>query len=384
MKAYALYLHIPFCAIKCSYCAFNTYANQESLIPAFVAALCNEIRFVGAGQAIRTVYFGGGTPSVLSPEQFRQIMTACRQAFAIDPAAEITAEVNPNDATPAYLAALRALGVNRLSLGMQSAHEPELRLMARDHGLGGVQRAVEAARAAGFTNLSLDLIFGWPGQTLRAWQESVSAALALHPDHLSMYALELEPGTAITRQVERGRLILPDDDLTAEMYDWADQAVTAAGLPQYEISNWARPGTECAHNLIYWDHGEYIGVGAGAHGYAAGLRYETVKPIQRYIALAAGQTERRPFPLTAAVETWEAIDPPTQMMENLFTGLRRVKTGVNDAEFTARFGQSLDSVYGQQIERLIRRGLLVRVDGWLRLTPAARLISNAVFRELMP
>lgn len=380
----SLYLHVPFCGTRCTYCAFNTYTNAESQIPAYVAALCNELYWLGSvvQQPLHTLFFGGGTPSLLSPSQIANILATCRTAFEVLPDAEITLEVNPISVTGDYFEQVRALGVNRLSIGMQSTHSGELRLMARDHDVEAVPRTVRAARAAGFENLSLDLIFALPYQTLAMWLESVQAALALQPQHLSMYALELESGTPMTRDVGRGRLPLPDDDLAAEMYEAADGLAAQHGLFQYEISNWAHPDKECRHNLQYWHNLPYLGVGAGAHGYAGGIRYSTVRPIPQYIARASGQSAPLPFPFTAAVDTYEVIDAQTAMLEHLFTGLRLVRQGVRDSEFRARFGVSLLAQFGRPFARLRDQGLLHQEGDVWRLTDAARLISNRVFAAL--
>src|SRR5260221_1442068 len=252
-KALSLYLHIPFCDVRCTYCAFNIYTKAQALIPAYVAAMCHELEGLGQSTAepIETVYFGGGTPSLLAPEQVGRIMQTCRRAFAIAPTADITLEANPESIDTGYLEQLRNIGVNRLSIGMQSAQADELRLFARQHDADAVPHAVQAARSAGFDNVSLDLIYGAPHQTLDSWRGSGEASFELAPEHLSLYALILEPGTALVRSIERGWLPVPDDDLAADMYELADELVSAAGLAQYEISTCARPRAMCQHNLHY-------------------------------------------------------------------------------------------------------------------------------------
>jgi oxygen-independent coproporphyrinogen-3 oxidase len=382
----SLYLHIPFCGTRCTYCAFNTYTAAEALIPAYVAAMCRELRWLGEAttQPIHTVYFGGGTPSLLAPAQVAEILAVCQRAFSLPSGAEITLEANPGSIDQDYLGRLREIGVNRLSVGMQSAHAIELKLFARQHSAAAVAETVRAARAAGFDNLSLDLIYGVPHQTLDMWQDSVRAAVALEPDHISPYALTLEPGTPMARDVARGRLPNPDDDLAADMYEAADALLTAAGLVQYEISNWARPGYECRHNLQYWRNAPYLGVGAGAHGYAAGIRYEVVRPIRRYIELAESQHGPLPFPLTATVEHHERIALPDQMAEHMLTGLRLVREGVSKEGFRDRFGVSIDSVYRAPLEKFADYGLLRRECDRILLAPRARLLSNQIFLEFMP
>jgi oxygen-independent coproporphyrinogen-3 oxidase len=378
---YSLYLHIPFCGTRCSYCAFNTYTHVEALIPAYVAGLCRELSWLGTGQPVHTIYFGGGTPSLLSPSQVADILAACQRAFDVPPDVEITLEANPGSIGDDYLGRLRETGVNRLSVGMQSAHAQELKLFARQHDVDDVARTISAARRAGFDNLNLDLIYGVPYQTLDMWRVSVEAALALGPDHLSLYALGLEAGTPLAKWVERGWLPAPDDDLAADMYDLADSLVCQAGLSQYEISNWARPGFACRHNLQYWRNQPYLGLGAGAHGYAAGIRYEVVRPIQRYIDLAMQPVDAAPlpFPLTPTVEHHERIDDAGAMAEHMLTGLRLVEEGVSAEGFRQRFGVPIQDVYGEQLDWLTRYDLLRQDGDRLRLTARARLLSNQVF-----
>ncbi|MFN8419791.1 MAG: radical SAM family heme chaperone HemW [Anaerolineae bacterium] len=380
----SLYLHIPFCGTRCTYCAFNTYTTMDALIPQYVQALSHELRLVGSRTTapVHTIYFGGGTPSLLSASQVQQVLRACYDSFDVLPYSEITLEVNPGSIDERYFAALRETGVNRLSVGMQSVYESELRLFGRDHDAAAVPITVRRARAAGFNNLSLDLIYGIPNQTLNMWQSSVEAALEIGADHLSMYALQLEDGTPLTKNVQQGWISKPDDDLAADMYDLADELANSAGLAQYEISNWARQGRECVHNLQYWRNLPYLGFGAGAHGYAAGIRYEVVRQIPRYLQLASSQMVPMTYPLTASIERHEAIDVQTQMAEHLMTGLRLVREGINIRAFAERFGVDIDVIYGDLLRKFEGYGLLVRDDTTIKLTKSARLISNLIFVEL--
>jgi oxygen-independent coproporphyrinogen III oxidase len=386
---YSLYIHIPFCGTRCTYCAFVTYTNLETLIPAYTHAVCRELRFLrGDGSnllsnllPLHTVFFGGGTPSLLSPDQIGAILDSVRESFHLLPDAEITLEANPGSVDGAYLSALRETGVNRLSLGMQSAHAHELQMFARQHGVEAVSRTVSEARRAGFDSLNLDLIYGVPNQTMSMWRDSLDAALSLSPDHLALYSLQLEEGTPMTKWVQGGNLPAPDDDLAADMYELADERLNAAGLAQYEISNWAIPGKECRHNLQYWRNLPYLGVGVGAHGYANGTRYEIVRTIPRYLELANAQTEPMPFPFTATVEKHTPIDPDAAMSEHMMTGLRLIREGISVSAFEARFGVPIDSVYGEALDRLIGWSLLTRNEDTIRLTPRARLISNQVMAE---
>jgi oxygen-independent coproporphyrinogen III oxidase len=381
----SLYIHIPFCGTRCTYCAFNTYVNVDDQIPAYVAAMCNELYWLGqvTTQPLHTIYFGGGTPSMLTPDQVALVIQTCNNAFNLLSSTEITLEVNPGSIDGSYFPQILEAGVNRLSFGMQSAHTNELRLFARQHDVDAVIHNFQTARRAGFDNISLDLIFGVPHQTLEMWRETLRTALALHPDHLSMYSLILENGTSMHKWVNRGWLPQPDDDLAADMYELADQMACDAGLPQYELSNWARPGAGCLHNLQYWRNEPYLGVGAGAHGYAANVRYEVIRPIQRYIELAQSQDRALDYPITASVEHSEPIDEAGAMAEHMMTGLRLVNEGISRSAFEQRFGTAIEAVYGTEIAELIQNGLLVQNGDKLQLTPRARLLSNQVFMRFM-
>jgi len=381
--ALSLYLHIPFCAVKCSYCAFNVYANKERLIPAYLDALCHEIEQIGRGatRPLHTVYFGGGTPSLLTVDQVARVMRSIRGTFITIEPMEVSFEVNPELPGTDYFEGLRALGINRLSIGMQSAHSSELKLFARQHTMSMTVQTVEQARAAGFDNISLDLIYGVPNQTLEMWRESVQTALALQPEHLSLYSLQVEPDTPFAKWVTNGKLPAPDDDLAADMYEAADELLSAAGMAQYEISTWSKPGRECRHNLQYWTHGDYLGIGAGAHGFAENMRYTVVRPLQKYIELASGAAT---YPLTASVEDCETITREQAMDEVMITGLRLLQTGVNRMEFQERFGATIEDTYGaEMLERLQEQGL-IRVDAnVIRLISRARLIANRVLVNFM-
>ncbi|WP_162910001.1 radical SAM family heme chaperone HemW [Aggregatilinea lenta] len=381
----ALYLHIPFCRTRCTYCAFNTYTGLDRLIEPYTRALAHEIRVVGGTErrAAHTIYFGGGTPSLVPPDLLVEVLAACADAFTLAEPTEVTLETNPATVDLDALKALRQIGINRISIGMQSAHASELKLFARGHTADDVRDTVRLARRAGFDNLSLDLIYGNPGQTFAMWQTSLDAALSMQPEHLSMYSLGIEDGTPMQRWVARGQVEPPDADLAADMYEWAIERLARAGFEQYEISNWAKPGYECEHNLQYWRDLPYLGLGAGAHGYAGGLRYSTVLRPADYIARMMVQPPPLPFPRTAAWLDSEAIDAQDEMAEIMVTGLRLTRTGVEAETFQARTGQGLWAVYGEQIRQLIRDGLLEQSGSHVRLTPRGRLLGNLVFEAFV-
>lgn len=396
MEPHSLYLHIPFCRHRCAYCDFNTYAGLDDLMPAYVRALCREIELSGGSWQefrnyklpVHTIFFGGGTPSLLPVEALNQILEQAREAFNVLPDAEVTMEANPGTVSEKYLCEARRRGVNRLSFGVQSANPEELHMLEREHSYLDAVRAVRQARRAGFDNLNLDLIFGLPEQSLESWKSTLSLILGLRPEHFSLYALTLEHGTPMAHWVERGLMKAPDSDLAADMYELASEMLETAGYRQYEISNWAvedkRSWHVCRHNLQYWRGLPYLGLGAGAHGYAAGVRTATVLAPKAYIqrCLKGGDTV---FPRTPATVQVETVTPEAELGETMMMGLRLVDEGVSASVFAKRFGRSLQNVYGQQIEKFVRLGLLewTEKEECLRLTRAGRLVGNQVFLEFL-
>ncbi len=396
-ETFSLYIHIPFCSHRCAYCDFNTYAGLEALIPAYVSALEAEMEHLSAAAGhtfpVHTVYFGGGTPSLLPIRAIERLLQRAAQAFALTDEVEITLEANPGTLTAHYLRSLRALGVNRLSLGVQSVHPQELRLLERQHDYLQVIEAVRWARQAGFENLSFDLIFGLPHQTLSAWQRTLDLTLGLRPEHLSLYALTIEHGTPFAAWLKRGLLPPPDPDCAADMYEYATEALAAHGYVQYEISNWARHSAQgellaCRHNLQYWRNQPYLGLGAGAHGYIPPWRTANVLSPQAYIRRllepeAGAPLSALEFPRTPATQTLDYVDPPAEIAETMMMGLRLVEEGISAQNFEERFGQRLEQVFAPQIQRLTAMGLVEWNGERLRLTPRGRLLGNRVFREFV-
>jgi oxygen-independent coproporphyrinogen-3 oxidase len=417
----SLYLAIPFCQVRCAYCDFNTYAGLDDLMTPYARALAQEIRMVGdasqklSGQgrtrAVHTIFFGGGTPSLVPLGLYADIFSALRESFELTSDCEMTLEANPGTVNRPYLEGLRELGVNRLSFGAQSSHPHELRLLDRLHLFGDVVQAVSWARAAGFDNLNLDLIFAIPQQTMAMWQATLNRVLALGPDHISCYALSLEHGTPMRAWVYRGLLPMPDPDLAAEMYEWASATLEANGYVQYEISNWAknvvnseqraviselptahcsRPVYACRHNVQYWRNEPYLGFGAGAHGFIpasllggdCGYRYSAVLAPAAYIE-RLNRVEIWPFPFSPAVAQSTPVTTEDEMGEMMMMGLRLVREGVSDDDFRARFGVGLEERYPKELRRL-RDLRLIEWDGIrARLTPNGRLLGNRVFREFV-
>lgn len=381
---HALYVHIPFCEVRCHYCDFNTYAGLDGLFEDYTAALIEEIRRAGAERgrpAVNTVFLGGGTPTVLPAPLLASILAACRESFDVAADAEITSEANPGTADAAVFAALRGMGVNRLSMGVQSLDDAELKWLGRIHGAAEAEEAFAAARRAGFDNINLDFMFGLPGQQESTWRGTLERAIALAPEHISLYSLTVEHGTPLYDAVRRGLQPPPQDDVAADFYLLASGLLDNAGYEQYEISNWARSGFQCRHNLVYWRHEPYLGFGPGAHSYVtvardAGRRWWNVRPVPQYIQrVRAGQSPERGR---------EEIDERLAMGEFMMLGLRLVREGVAAARFAARFGRPLEEVFGSEISALTERRLLERVDGRVRLTSEGRLLGNQVFSEFLP
>ncbi len=382
----SVYIHVPFCQTRCTYCAFNVYTDLEHLAPAYVDAVCRELELLARNNPhpeIHSLYFGGGTPSLLNSSYYDRLLNRIRDVFPLSPTAEISFESNPNDLTCAYLCELRELGINRLSIGMQSASSKVLGLFDRRHDLACVESAVQSARQAGFDNLNIDVIYGSPYESMTDWQSTVDALLGFAPEHISMYGLELKGGTPLRQQVDSGIHPAPDDDRFADMYDFATERLGDAGYVQYEISNWSRPGLQCRHNLQYWRNLPYVGVGAGSHGFAGGYRYSNIAAPGKYIAaLAHAKSETFEFPLTPAVAKSKRVDRQDDLFDTVMMGMRLTGEGIDRADFEARFGLDIVDRFQDGIRKLINLELLEVKPDRVRLTSAGRLLSNAVIREL--
>lgn len=391
----SVYIHIPFCSSRCSYCDFNTYAGLDDLILPYVRALCDEIEVVGQNLPeiyrgkIHTVYFGGGTPSLLHPRALRQILSSLKQSFGLGENPEICLEANPGTLSLDKLRGYADSGINRLSLGFQSANRNELELLGRNHSLQDVSQAVEFARLAGIRNLNLDLIYGLPNQTLKQWENTLKVALSYDVEHLSLYSLTIEEGTPLNEWIRLGRYPSPDADFAADCYELARDLLEASGYLHYEISNWAKRAGEkvfiCHHNLQYWKTGEYFGFGAGAHGFVGGYRLVNVLHPASYIDRMAAY-HLCIFPSSPATENLEKIENDVLMKDTVMLGLRLVAEGIDEQEFAQRFGMRLSEAFANEIARLIKKGLVEWVETdrrRLRLTRRGQLLGNQAFMEFV-
>jgi putative oxygen-independent coproporphyrinogen III oxidase len=381
-RPFGIYVHVPFCTVRCGYCDFNTYTAQELGGPAtaagasrasYAAAAIAEVRrarrVLGERDLpVSTVFFGGGTPTLLPAADLAAVVAAIGEEFGLAPGAEVTTESNPDSVSAADLEALRAGGLNRISFGMQSAVGHVLRTLDRTHDPRRVPDVVAWARAAGFEQVSLDLIYGTPGESLADWETSLDAALACAPDHLSAYSLIVEDGTALARQVRRGEVAMTDDDDLADKYLLADERLTAAGLGWYEVSNWARDeASRCRHNLLYWTGGDWWGVGPGAHSHVFGTRWWNVRHPAAYAdRIAAGLSPGH---------AREVLDDESRRVERVLLELR-LRDGLDR--------DVLDAGGLAAVPRLVAEGLLEPGDGPLVLTLRGRLLADAVVRDLLP
>jgi oxygen-independent coproporphyrinogen-3 oxidase len=378
-RPFAFYVHVPFCRVRCGYCDFNTYTAQElgggASQTSYAATAAREValarRVLGdVERPVETVFLGGGTPTLLPAADLGALLRAVDGEFGLAPDAEVTTEANPDSVDLAYLSELREAGYTRLSFGMQSAVPSVLQVLDRTHDPERVPRAVEWAREAGFEQVSLDLIYGTPGESVAQWETSLRAALACGPDHVSAYALIVEDGTALARRVRRGELPMPDDDDLADKYLLADELLAGAGLHWYEVSNWARPGAACRHNLLYWKGADWWGVGPGAHSHVGGVRWWNVKHPSAYAQrLAAGESP---------AHGREVLNAEDQRVERVLLELR-LADGLPDTV--------LDDAGRTAVPRLIADGLLegrAAIRGRLVLTTRGRLLADAAVRDLLP
>jgi oxygen-independent coproporphyrinogen-3 oxidase len=364
-----LYVHIPFCSAICNYCNFNRGLFDAALKEQYVVALRREIAAKGDRSAADTIFFGGGTPSLLEPSEIAAIISACQSAFDVASDAEITLEANPETVTPERLAGFRAAGANRLSFGVQSFRDDELQRLSRLHSASRAAEAFAMARAAGFDNISLDLMMWLPQQSIAQWLESVDALIGLGPDHASLYILELYPNAPLREAMARSKWSLAPDDDAAEMYLEAMTRLDHAGYDQYEISNVARPGRESRHNLKYWTDGEWLGFGCGAHSTRRAVRWKNLSSTTEYIAavVAGGQLE---------VERRE-LSRHEGLEEALFTGLR-LAGGIDLNAMKVRYGADVWALYGCELERFRDAGLLIYDGRFLRLSRAGMLLANEI------
>ena len=382
-KPLELYIHIPFCLRKCAYCDFLSNVQNEETIETYVLSLVDEIlahgserKYVSAYE-VTTIFFGGGTPSILNASQIQRIFYALEKSFEIAPDAEITIEANPGTVTIEKLEAYRACGINRISFGLQSANNEELKLLGRIHTYEEFLESFRLARECGFENINVDLISAIPKQTLASWEETLKNIIALNPEHISAYSLIVEEGTPFANMYGEGcpgEQDLPSEEEERKIYYRTKEMLKDAGYNCYEISNYAKEGMECKHNLGYWERKEYLGIGLGSASLINNVRYSNISDLSRYIKCAKH--------LDIIQADIQVLSAQEQMEEFMFLGLRKM-VGISKQEFEECFGVDIDEVYGKQLKKLILEDLIERKDGWIRLTERGIDVSNYVFAEFM-
>jgi len=372
---YGAYIHIPFCKQKCYYCDFPSYGGVEQYIPAYVKALCTEIRHSAfAHSTLDTIYIGGGTPSLLTLGQLESILTALRDTFTLANTIEITLEVNPQCIDKAYYPALLVLGVNRISFGVQSFNDSELKRIGRIHQAKDAEQSILAAYAAGLSNISADLIYGLPEQQVGDFEKNMAIAIALPLQHISIYGLQIEEGTLFWQWQQQGTLSLPTDSENEAMYDLICRELKRAGFEHYEISNFARQGHRSRHNMKYWQYADYIGFGASAHSFVHGRRYASVTNIPNYMQ-GAGKT--------GGTIAEDVIILPERAIEDYCFLALRTSDGISYNSFRNRFGYELRDVFGEVIDKLVKKSLLVITPTGIRLSGNGIKYGNYVFGEFI-
>lgn len=377
-----LYVHIPFCLKKCRYCSFVSRSDAPLEIDGYASLVTLEMAKMATAAILppspaATLYLGGGTPSLLSPAALERIIGTAARCYGLGPGAEITLEANPGTVTLRRLADFRSAGVNRLSLGVQSFDDGMLALLGRLHTARQARDAVAAARRAGFDNIGIDLIHSLPGQTPDQWREQLACAVALNPDHVSAYGLTVEEGTPFAAMEERGELVLPDEEQSALMFEATADVLVSAGFEHYEIANFARPHRRSRHNQAYWLRRNYLGFGAGAHSFlrapAYGVRWKNADDLEHYRDTLAAELPG---------EEQTVLSRTDAMAEYFFLGLRLLD-GVREEEFVREFGDTVNNVYGREVERLCSAGLLMRDGGRLKLTRRGAILANRVFASFL-
>lgn len=371
----SIYVHIPFCAKRCAYCDFNTYAWRGAIVRDTLEAIRLSIESTEEPNiVVPTIFFGGGTPSFPDPELVVRILDAVRARFRVLPDAEISVEVNPGTVDRARYLLLKQAGFNRLSMGVQAFDDGLLKALGRIHTAAEALRSYETARQAGFENVSIDLMFALPDQTLRQWQKTLRVAISLQPEHISCYALTVEPGTPFFKMYQQGRLNLPDEETDLRMYQYTIRALTRAGYEHYEISNFAKPGYRCRHNMVYWRNEEYLGFGPGAVSYRRGVRWKTISNPRRYVQAVRSSA--------SLVEEEERLDADASLGETLMLMLR-LRDGVDVRMVEERYSVNLIQRYARQVDKLRRLRLLAVTPDYWRITAKGLPVTNSICAEFL-
>lgn len=394
-EPFSLYVHVPFCANKCPYCDFNTYAvgprvPEREYLAALAAELtCRAAEPCWQERTIQTVFFGGGSPSLFSSSGLTEFLRTVRSLFPVYPTAEVSIEVNPRDASLSWFSEIHEAGINRISIGAQSLHNDLLQKLGRTHSATDITKTIQDSRTAGFSNVSIDLMFGIPGQTEELFEHDLREAIAHQTNHLSLYGLTIEPGTPFFQSMKRGILQLPQEETTLEMMALAERILPDAGFERYEISNYARPNFEARHNIAYWTRRDYLGIGAGAHSFCAtreGASSPTPTFGRRWSNIAHFTSYRERIAASGKAESWEeTLTKENDIFEHLLLGLR-MTSGIDASEWPQRYGITLEERYGSLLPILVREGLMLwkKDQATVSMTPAGFRVFDSIIEQFVP
>ncbi|MFC2064720.1 radical SAM family heme chaperone HemW [Chloroflexota bacterium] len=392
LEPLSIYFHIPFCKRRCGYCDFNTFSGMDSLIPDYFESLRTELievsNYFNNKPKVYTLFFGGGTPSIIPIQEYEKLFDTINELFSVELDSEISMEINPGTITVDYLAGLRQLGVNRLSIGAQSMDDSELKLLERIHNREEVIDSIKNARKAYFDNINIDLIYGLPYQEMTTWNKSLNEIKAIYPEHISLYALTIEKDTPFYEYVLNKEMAVPNVDTAADMFEWSRSELAKSGYYHYEISNWAKCDFECVHNKQYWYNNNYLGIGAGAHSHYNNRRYSNVNGIKEYIQMinkgkSTEKSSKMIFPYSSAKNSLHFQKKNERMQESMMLGLRLTEEGVSVKTFRKRFGKDMKRVFINEIDELIEKKLVEWNQDSLRLTQRGQTIGNQVFLKFI-
>lgn len=381
-----IYVHIPFCQSKCFYCDFNTYANIDHQIDDYIKSLLSEISIwskILKGSSIKSIFFGGGTPSYINQKYIEKILNSIKKNFIFNNNIEITLETNPNDVKKNKFKDLLTIGINRISMGVQSFDDYLLRMLGRRHDSKEAENSYKLLREIGFKNLSIDLMYGLPYQSITSWNKTLKKSVQLDPDHISLYSLQVEKGTPLNNKITSGEYEMPNDDNAADMYELAEKILAENKFSQYEISNWSKKSYECTHNIIYWKNNYYLGLGAGAHSHVNNIRFSNIRSPKLYTnSLINNSYVKTINDQLNFIENFEQLSYSEQISDTLMMGMR-LSEGININDFEKTFGKSITSLFNDEINKLSKLNLIDINETHIKLSNKGRLLGNEVFQEFI-
>ena len=385
-ESLGIYIHIPFCQTKCFYCDFNTYTKIEDQIDEYISSVISEINIWGeilGKSSITSIFFGGGTPSYIDSKYIKIILDSIYENFYVDKNIEVTLETNPNDVSKKKFMDLISIGINRISMGVQSFDDSLLRILGRRHDSKEAENSYKTLRETGFDNISIDLMYGLPYQSIQSWENTLAKSIYLNPNHISLYSLQVENGTPLKSKINSGTYEKPDDDKAAEMYEIAEKKLFNKHFFQYEISNWSKKSFECVHNKIYWENNFYLGVGAGAHSHINNFRFSNIKSPKTYInTLMNNKVLKSETMKIDFIENLDTLSFSDEISETMMMGMR-LNQGIKLEKFKQKFGKTIYEIFNNEIKKLKKLNLIEINETHIRLSSKGRLLGNEVFQEFI-